>query len=188
MKNRVVFGLALLLVVPALVYAQASVAGKWTGEMQGRGGAQPVTLELTVSGSTITGTLTQGQGQPVEIQNAKLSGDTLTFTAAGGGRGGRGGGGAPGGAPPAGAPPAGAGGGAPGAGAGGGGGGRGGAGFNYTAKISGSEMTVTREAPAPPAGAPAGGAPGGAPGAGAGGPGGGGGRGGGPVTFTLKKG
>jgi hypothetical protein len=176
MKNRVVFGLALLLVVPALVYAQANVAGKWTGEMQGRGGAQqPVTLELTVNGAAITGTLTQGQGQPVEIQNAKLEGDTLTFTAAGGGRGGRGGGGGGGGAP-GGAPPAGAGGGAPG---GGGGGGRGGFAFNYTAKISGSEMTVTREAPAPPDGAaPAGG-----------GAGGGGGRGGGgPLTFTLKKG
>jgi hypothetical protein len=175
MKNRVVFGLALLLVVPALVYAQANLAGKWTGEMQGRGGAQPVTLELTVNGAAITGTLTQGQGQPVEIQNAKLEGDTLTFTAAGGGRGGRGGGG---GGAPGGAPPAGAGGGAPGGGGAGGGGGRGGFAFNYTAKISGSEMTVTREAPAPPAGAaPAGG-----------GAGGGGGRGGGPQTFTLKKG
>ena len=184
MKNRVVFGLALLLVVPALVYAQGNIAGKWTGEMQGRGGAQPVTLELTVNGAAITGTLTQGQGQPVEIQNAKLEGDTLTFTAAGGGRGGRGGGGGGGGAAPGGAPPAGAGGGAPGgggagAGGGGGGGGRGGGAFNYTAKVSGSEMTVTREAPAPRGD--------GAPAAGGAGAGGGGGR-GGPQTFTLKKG
>ena len=176
MRNRLVFGLGVSLAASALVYGQAAnVAGKWTGEMQGRGGPQPVTLELTVSGATVTGKLTQGQGQPVDIQNAKLEGNTLTFTAAGGGGGGRGGGGggAPGGgAPPAGAPPAG--GGAPGGG--GGGGGRGGGfAFNYTAKISGSEMSVTREAPAPPDGAaaPAGG--------------GGGGRGGGPVTFTLKK-
>ena len=31
--------------VPALVFAQADVAGKWTGEQQGRGGAQPITLD-----------------------------------------------------------------------------------------------------------------------------------------------
>jgi len=54
MRNRVVFGLALLFVASALVFAQGGVAGKWTGEMQGRGGAQPVTLELTVSGTTVT--------------------------------------------------------------------------------------------------------------------------------------
>jgi hypothetical protein len=173
MKHRVVLGLALAFGVSSLVYAQANLAGKWTGTMAaGRGGEQPVTLELTVSGTTVTGKLTQGQGQPVDISNVKVEGDTLTFSAAGGGGGfgrGGGGGGAPGGAPAGGgAPPAGAGGGA------GGGGGRGGGfAFTYTAKVSGAEMSVTREAPAAPAGAPAGG---------------GGGRGGGPVTFTLKKG
>jgi hypothetical protein len=209
MRNRLVLGLALTVVVPCLAFAQANVAGKWTGEVQGGRGPTPVTLELTVSGTTVTGKLTQGQGMPVDIQNAKLDGSTLTFSAPGGGGGGGrggGGGGAPGGAPAGGAP---AGGGAPGGGAppaagapgggggapggGGGGGGRGGGGlFNYTAKVSGSEMAVTREPAAPPAGAaapPAGAPPAGAPPAGGGAPGGGGGGrgGGGPVTFTLKK-
>lgn len=96
MRNRLVFGLGLMFVVPCLAFAQANLAGKWTGEMQGRGGnPQPVTLELTVAGTTITGKLTQGQGQPVDIQNAKSDGTTLTFTAPGGGGGGRGGGGGP---------------------------------------------------------------------------------------------
>src|SRR6186713_2312773 len=92
MRNRLVFGLALLLAVPCLGFAQANLAGKWTGEVQGGRGPTPVTLELTVAGSTVTGKLTQGQGQPVDIQNAKFEGDTLTFSAPGGG-GGRGGGG-----------------------------------------------------------------------------------------------
>lgn len=133
MRNRLVFGLGLSIAASALVYGQAAnVAGKWTGEVQGRGGAQPVTLELTVSGTTVTGKLTTGQGQPVDIQNAKLEGNKLTFSAPGGGGGGGGRGGGGGGAPGGGAPPAGAGappaGGAPAAGGagGGGGGGRGG--------------------------------------------------------------
>src|SRR5262245_46935173 len=108
MRNRLVFGLALLLVT-GLVYAQANVAGKWTGEVTGGRGPQPVTLDLTVSGSTVTGKITLGQGEPVDIQNAKLEGSTLTFQApgGGGGRGGRGGGGGGGGGAAAGgAPPA----------------------------------------------------------------------------------
>ena len=109
MRNRVVFGLALSLAVPALAFAQANVAGKWTGEVQGGRGPTPVTLELTVTGTTVAGKLTQGQGMPVDIQNAKLEGNKLTFSAPGGGGGGGrgGGGGGGGGAAGGGAPPAG---------------------------------------------------------------------------------
>ena len=182
MKNRVGLSLALAFGVSSLVFAQANVAGKWTGEMAGRGGNQPITLELTVSGTTVTGKMTTGQGQPVDITNGKLEGGTLTFSAPGGGGGGGGRGGGGGGAPAGGGAAAG---GAPAGGGGGrGGGGGGGFAFNYTAKISGSEMSVTREAPAAAAG---GAAPAGGGGAGAGAGGGGGRGGGGPVTFTLKK-
>src|SRR5262245_65419184 len=97
MRNRVVFGLALSLAVPALVFAQANVTGKWTGEVQGGRGPTAVTLELTQTGTTVAGKLTQGQGMPVDIQNAKLEGNKLTFSAPGGGGGGRGGGGGGGG-------------------------------------------------------------------------------------------
>jgi hypothetical protein len=188
MKVKTLFAAAIICLATSVGFAQ-SPAGKWTGEMQGRGGAQPVTLDLTVKGTTLTGTITLGQGQPVEITEGKVEGNKITFKAAGGGGGGRGGGGAgaggPAGAPPAGAPPAGAGGGAPGGGApgaGGGGGGRGGRGgggatFMYTGTINGSEMSVTRAVDAP-AGAPAaGGGPGGGAGGGAAQ----------PQTFTLKK-
>jgi hypothetical protein len=140
MKTKVVFGFALALGMSGLVFGQANVAGKWTGAMAGRGGEQPVTLELTVAGTTVTGKLTQGaEGTPVDITNAKLEGNKLSFNAAGGG--GRGGGflyeatitgaemsvtrtaAVPAGGAPAGAPPAGgaapAAGGAPGGGGGG---------------------------------------------------------------------
>ena len=90
MKNRVGLSLALAFGVSSLVFAQGNVAGKWTGEMAGRGGNQPVTLELTVSGTTVTGKMTTGQGQPVDITNGKLEGGTLTFSAPGGGGGGGG--------------------------------------------------------------------------------------------------
>ena len=147
MRNKVVFGLALAMGMSGLVFGQANVAGKWTGTVAGRGGEQPITLELTVTGTVVAGKLTQGaEGTPVDITNAKLEGNKLTFNAAGG----RGGGGQ---------------------------GGGGGVGFLYEATITGAEMSVTRTAAAPAGGAPAAGAPpaGGAPGGGGGGRGGGGG-------------
>jgi hypothetical protein len=146
MKTKVVLVFALFFVLSIFAYAQSGPAGKWTGETQGRGGPQPITLELKVSGSTLAGTYKQGEqtseitdgkvvdastitfkrsvagrggGEPIVITyNGKISGDELTLTAEGGG-GGRGGGGG-------GAGGGGAGGG--GAGGGGGGGGRGGGG------------------------------------------------------------
>ena len=179
MRNRVVFGLTLAVAVPALAFAQANVAGKWTGEVQGGRGPTPVTLELTVTGTAVAGKLTQGQGMPVDIQNAKLEGNKLTFSAPGG---------AvvvvavvavaavvpqpvgllllaapPAGAPPAGAPPAGG----PPAGAGGGGGGGGAVVAVAVVELSSTtprqlpaaDMSVTREPAAPAGGAPAAGAP-----------------------------
>jgi hypothetical protein len=191
MKVKLLLVMAVVCLLSTAAFAQ-SPAGKWTGEMQGRGGAQPVVLELAVSGTALTGTITFGQGMPITISEGKVDGNKVTFKAIGGGGGGGGrGGGAPGGgggggaaggppagAPPAGAPPAGAGGGGGGqARGGGGGGGRGGgATFVYTGTITGSEMAVSRtiDAAAAPAG---GGAPAGAPGGGAAQ----------PQTFTLKK-
>jgi hypothetical protein len=133
---------AAMVVMSGLVYAQG-VAGKWTGEQPGRGGnpGQPITLELKVSGSTVTGTMKTGDGDPVQISDGKVdgmkvsfttsinrggndfqimysgevNGDELTLMRQGGGGGGGGGGGRGGG------------GGGRGGGGGGGGGGRGGA-------------------------------------------------------------
>src|SRR5688500_852881 len=95
MKVRIVFVLTIFCLVSAVAFAQGP-AGKWTGEMQGgRGGAQPVTLDLKVNGATLAGTITFGQGMPIEITDGKIDGNKVTFKAVGGGGGGgRGGGGA----------------------------------------------------------------------------------------------
>jgi hypothetical protein len=135
MKSKVVFVLAAFFALSVFAFAQTGPAGKWTGEQAGRGGATtPITLELMVSGSTLTGTYTAGEnkvdikegkvvdastiqfkrtqmgrgGEVTITVNGKIDGDTLTLTNEAPAGGGGGGGGAPGG------------------GGGGGGGGRGG--------------------------------------------------------------
>jgi hypothetical protein len=69
---------AVVLAMSAFVYAQG-VAGKWTGEQQGRNGATPVTLELQVSGSTVSGSMTTGTNAAVTIADGKVDGNAVTF-------------------------------------------------------------------------------------------------------------
>ena len=123
MKNRLLKAGICMVAFTAFAFAQSGIAGKWVGETQGRGGTQTITLELQVDGSTLTGTIAQGQQGPVAISDGKVdgtkisfnqvlnfngmeitvnwsgehSGDELMLTRAGGrgGRGGRGGGGGP---------------------------------------------------------------------------------------------
>jgi hypothetical protein len=166
MKSKILLVLGVLFVMSTLVYA-VDPTGKWTGEIPGGRGAQMVAFEFKVAGSTLTGTMTVGQGMPVDITNGKVvDANTITFTAAGGGRGGGGGGGGRGGAggPGGGAPPAAGnnfaapqGGGGGGQGGGGGRGGGGGGAQNYTGKFtSATKLHMSRVPAAPPAeGAPA---------------------------------
>lgn len=119
--RQTVLTLVALVGLTGTAHAQ-SAAGTWSGETQGRGGAQMVTLTLTVDGSTLAGTLEQGaqsgpisegsvNGNAISFQrsvefggnaftltyNGEIDGNTLTLTTAvpeggAGGRGGRGGG------------------------------------------------------------------------------------------------
>lgn len=75
MKNRLVtlFGLLTLACTVAL---GADVTGKWTAE-SGRGGTQ--TYELKQDGSTLTGTIAGGRGEPAQISNGKVDGDNVSF-------------------------------------------------------------------------------------------------------------
>src|SRR5437016_3668745 len=57
-------------------FAADSVAGKWTGEMQGRQGPQPVVLELKADGS---GTLAAGQQPATPIEGGKVAGSKVNF-------------------------------------------------------------------------------------------------------------
>ena len=118
MKKQVLLAACVVLALTAAGFAQ-SVAGKWTGEQQGRGGTQPVTLDVKADGTKLTGTLTTGEnavtiqdgmvmdggkimfkttqnrnGNDVTVSfTGEMKGDELTLTREGGGGGRNGGGG-----------------------------------------------------------------------------------------------
>ena len=78
MKFRL-FGLLALLGVFAFVAAAADVTGKWTAEMQGRGGnAQQVTINLKADGGTLTGSLANARGE-TPISDGKVDGNKVSF-------------------------------------------------------------------------------------------------------------
>lgn len=75
MKLRLTM-LSCLLAVAAFA---ADATGKWTAEMQGRGGqTRQVTMNLKADGAKLTGTVGSQQGD-TEITDGKVDGDTITF-------------------------------------------------------------------------------------------------------------
>jgi hypothetical protein len=96
-----------LIATSASAAAAANPTGTWTFQIAagGRGGAdgapppmQEITVALKLDAGKLTGTQTspgRGGGEPVtvEIVNAKIEGDVVSFDIAQAGRGGRGGGG-----------------------------------------------------------------------------------------------
>ena len=102
MTKKLLFVFAILLAV-AFVAAAADVSGKWTYEMPGRGGGNPiaVTITLKADGANLTGTVLGGFGgggrgrgrggdtsaapapppapTPVDISDGKVDGNKVTF-------------------------------------------------------------------------------------------------------------
>jgi hypothetical protein len=83
MKNRL-FVIAMLLAVFVMVASAADVTGKWTAEVPGREGAvRTMTMNLKASGETLTGTITGGgrggAATDREISEGKISGDDISF-------------------------------------------------------------------------------------------------------------
>jgi hypothetical protein len=86
MKNTLLALVALLCFTFGL--AAASVDGKWTAEVPGRGGnTQTQTYTFKADGGNVTGMVTTQRGD-TPIADGKLSGDALTFTVTMPGRGG----------------------------------------------------------------------------------------------------
>ena len=77
-----------LLALPAAALAQASVDGKWAGEIQGGRGPQPVTLTLKADAGKLTGTVLGGRGGEITIDEGTITGNTLKFKTKQQGRGG----------------------------------------------------------------------------------------------------
>jgi|SRR6185437_6972784 len=76
-----VFTLAL---TPLAAHAATDVTGSWTGSVQapdgGGGGGFTLTFNFKQSGTTLTGTIDGGQGDPLPIANGKIDGDKISFT------------------------------------------------------------------------------------------------------------
>ena len=88
MRNRLAT-LTMLLLAVAFAAAAADVTGKWVGQVQGRNGAQEVTMNLKADRSKLTGTVTGGGGgrgggggapMPREVSDGKVDGANVSFT------------------------------------------------------------------------------------------------------------
>ena len=84
MKARVC---AIFVCMFAIAVIAQSVDGKWTGEVQGGRGPQPVNLTLKADGGKLTGSL-MGRGGENPIQEGTISGTALKFKTQQQGRGG----------------------------------------------------------------------------------------------------
>lgn len=73
----------LMLAALAGIAAAADVAGKWTGQVPTRGEMATATFVFKVEGDKLTGTMTGPQGE-VALQEGKVMGDKISFSAAGG--------------------------------------------------------------------------------------------------------
>jgi hypothetical protein len=78
--NKVILLMTAMTVICGLALA-ADIDGKWTAELQGRGGAtQTQTLTLTANGGTLTGSLTGGRGGTVDISDGTIdSSNNVSF-------------------------------------------------------------------------------------------------------------
>jgi hypothetical protein len=78
MKIKILLvGAAALLVLLASAWA-ADVTGKWVAQVQGRQGMSENTFSFKVEGTSLTGTLTNPQGETA-ITEGKVSGDEISF-------------------------------------------------------------------------------------------------------------
>jgi hypothetical protein len=79
--KKVLLVLAALFSMSVFASAQTGVAGKWTSAQPGRGGAAgtPLTLELAVANTTLTGMMMTGSNSGVAIADGKVDGTKVTF-------------------------------------------------------------------------------------------------------------
>jgi hypothetical protein len=78
--TRVFVQILAILVCLAVGAMAADINGKWEAQVPGRGGeARPATFTFKVEGDKLTGTMSDGRGEPAAIEDGKVSGDTITF-------------------------------------------------------------------------------------------------------------
>ena len=76
-KKSLILMLVSLLSLAAMA---ADLSGNWTGTFHTReGGAFETNLTLKQSGDTVTGQFQSGNNDPIDIENGKVNGDTVTW-------------------------------------------------------------------------------------------------------------
>ncbi len=69
-----------LLGILSVAAVAADVTGKWTADAPGRGGnTVKTTFTFKADGSKLTGTMENANGNPVDIADGKVDGDTISF-------------------------------------------------------------------------------------------------------------
>jgi hypothetical protein len=76
-KLRVGFGMAIAMTLAVAAFAQQGLTGQWQGQTPG---GTPVMLDLKVTKTELTGTLTRA-GQPTKITDGKVEKTKFTFKA-----------------------------------------------------------------------------------------------------------
>jgi hypothetical protein len=75
--KRILFGIAFVLILAAVVHTQAALTGRWQGEtVSGRS----VTLDLKAEKTELTGTITLVK-EPAPISEGKIDKNTFSFRA-----------------------------------------------------------------------------------------------------------
>ena len=73
------FRIVLIGILATILVWAADVTGKWTAEMQGRGGqTMTMTMNLKAEGNTLTGTISGRRGE-TEISDGKVDGNNISF-------------------------------------------------------------------------------------------------------------
>ena len=76
---RRLLGLIALSVLLAAAIPAADLSGVWKGQFDFGGQPVPVTLTMKVAGDALTGKVEGLQTTPVEMQEGKIAGDSVTF-------------------------------------------------------------------------------------------------------------
>lgn len=83
MIKKLLFATTILLAVTLCLMA-ADASGKWVFQQEGRNGSVEVTLNLTVDGGALSGTLTRpgrdGNAMETPISDGKVDGNNISFS------------------------------------------------------------------------------------------------------------
>jgi hypothetical protein len=79
MTRRVLFTTALLCAVFAAAALAADISGNWSGTMQMGDNPFTLTYAFKQDGEKLTGTVTGPQGDPLPLNQGKITGDKVSF-------------------------------------------------------------------------------------------------------------